>query len=425
MAYSLTIVVKLLPADVGLAATLLAKIYNSSNVLRVTTSAGVGWTELGGGEYQFTYASYDTTDAYVEFFNGATYETSTTVIAPAISDLTGIATSTDVTNAVTSINSHTDINLDAKISTRATPSDITGNNATLVDLVWDEVLTGATHNVPTSAGRRLRQLGTWVAETGTAQNAGSNYITLQASASSTDHFYDQQLVVIIGGTAGVGQARMITEYVGSSRRAYVEPWAVTPTGTIEYEILAASCEMIHMHGTIISATSSTVVLSSDAQPNDFYIGQTIVITGGTGIGQSRYVFDYDNATNTCSVYPNWTITPDNTSMFMFVPSSGAEQVIDKVNSHTDVNLDAKVSTRLPTTSYVAPDNATIGTTGSTVSTNLDAKITSRASATDMATVLSDLTDIKNTLDNLDIDDMTDVIAKLNKVLTRLDSMGSN
>ena len=32
------------------------------------------------------------------------------------------------------------------------------DNAAIADAVWDEVLTGATHNIPTSAGKRLRQV---------------------------------------------------------------------------------------------------------------------------------------------------------------------------------------------------------------------------------------------------------------------------
>jgi hypothetical protein len=54
-------------------------------------------------------------------------------------------------------------------------SSLTINDEALVNAkkvatkVWDEPLTGATHNVPTSAGRRVRQLGSIVVHDGVAQ----------------------------------------------------------------------------------------------------------------------------------------------------------------------------------------------------------------------------------------------------------------
>ena len=47
--------------------------------------------------------------------------------------------------------------------------------------------------------------------TNTAQNGGNNTITLDASASGTDDFYNGYLIQITGGT-GVGQLKKITEF---------------------------------------------------------------------------------------------------------------------------------------------------------------------------------------------------------------------
>lgn len=83
MTYALTFAVKLLPADTGLAATLLAKIYNSARVLQTTTVAGVGWTETGGGEYVFVYSSFaDNLSGSIDFYNGAVFETCTAFSPP-------------------------------------------------------------------------------------------------------------------------------------------------------------------------------------------------------------------------------------------------------------------------------------------------------------------------------------------------------
>lgn len=85
------------------------------------------------------------------------------------------------------------------------------------DAVWDEILTGATHNVATSAGRRLRQLASTIVHSGTAQGAGTgnNQIQLDTGASSTNGAYDPGLVYIETGT-GAGQTRLILQYNGST-----------------------------------------------------------------------------------------------------------------------------------------------------------------------------------------------------------------
>jgi hypothetical protein len=74
---------------------------------------------------------------------------------------------------------------------------------------------------------------------GTAQSATST--TLQLASAST--FADDELIgavaVITGGSAGVGQARVITDYVSSTDTATVDTWTTTPTGTITYVVFAA------------------------------------------------------------------------------------------------------------------------------------------------------------------------------------------
>lgn len=78
-------------------------------------------------------------------------------------------------------------NLDTQIGTLATSSEITALNdptsAQIADAVWDEILTGATHNIPTSAGRRLRQ----VADVGVYEGAQVWIDTVNGSAGTADY----------------------------------------------------------------------------------------------------------------------------------------------------------------------------------------------------------------------------------------------
>lgn len=100
--------------------------------------------------------------------------------------------------------------------------------AEIADAVWDEALSG--HVTAGTAGRALRM------EAGTAQSATSTTIVLQSDESPTDDIHNGSAIVLIGGT-GVGQAREITDYAGSSKTATVATWTTTPDSTTKYVIL--------------------------------------------------------------------------------------------------------------------------------------------------------------------------------------------
>ena len=105
--------------------------------------------------------------------------------------------------------------------------------------VWDRLLRGNTHNISTSAGRRLRELsdsgGSAIAE-GIAQAGAPQAITLEVSESSVDNFFRFMIVALLSGT-GVGQIRIVTAYDGTTKVATVDrAWDVEPDATSEYII---------------------------------------------------------------------------------------------------------------------------------------------------------------------------------------------
>lgn len=72
----------------------------------------------------------------------------------------------------------------------------------------------------------------------TAQAGAAGTITLDASASATDDLYNGLLIQIVSGT-GAGQARVITDYVGSTKVASIEPnWTTNPDATSVFRVLA-------------------------------------------------------------------------------------------------------------------------------------------------------------------------------------------
>ena len=69
-------------------------------------------------------------------------------------------------------------------------------------------------------------------------------------------------------------------------------------------------------GTAQGGTSSTLTLAAgESSVADYYKGERLVTTGGTGAGQSRLIKDYDESTKVATVLPDWRTTPDNTTTY--------------------------------------------------------------------------------------------------------------
>lgn len=85
---------------------------------------------------------------------------------------------------------------------------------------------------------------TFAADTGlatsrsnTAAAGAGGTITLDASASAVDSFYNDSIIYLTGGT-GVGQSRLIVGYVGATKVATIAPnWATNPDNTSTFGII--------------------------------------------------------------------------------------------------------------------------------------------------------------------------------------------
>lgn len=79
----------------------------------------------------------------------------------------------------------------------------------------------------------------------TATGGDSNYITLDAGASSVNDFYNGSLIVLDSGS-GAHQTRMISSYNGATKQAYVtdEEWVVAPADGDEFSIYEVVSENV-------------------------------------------------------------------------------------------------------------------------------------------------------------------------------------
>jgi hypothetical protein len=206
----------------------------------------------------------------------------------------------------------------------------------IADGVWDEVLTGATHNVPASAGRRVRQLASSIIIDGTAVSATTNTIVLDSDASSSNGAYDPAIIHISAGT-GTGQSRIILEYNGSTKTAIVNrDWKVTPNATSEYVIEAHSDNASVNEGLAQGGSTNTITLNALASDdNDSYVGQSVFIVSGNGADQLGLVIDYNGTTKVATIAGNWAHAPNATSGYVMLPNS---PVLLGATTHTGATI---------------------------------------------------------------------------------------
>jgi len=216
---------------------------------------------------------------------------------------------------------------------------VVATNASLVDDIWDEVLSSGAHNTLFSAGQRLYNM---TLRTGTlADDAGTNFITFPGPWSSVDGMYEQNIVSVVQGT-GAGQTRLIVEYIGADRKAYVDrDWDVVPlTGDI-VELLPFSGVLLAQHGIAQAGAVDSITLATSALTDaSSYIGCLVFITTGTGAGQTRLITGY-TAGRVATVSPDWETNPDNTSVYKVIPVG--RSIVDTLGSDAIVQVAAALS----------------------------------------------------------------------------------
>lgn len=111
----------------------------------------------------------------------------------------------------------------------------------------------------------------------TAQAGAATTITLDAGASAVDDFYNDQVIVIVAGL-GVGQVRLIEDYVGATKVATVAAWKTNPDNTSVFKVLSTR---------IVAAMGVTAVAIADAVCDEITAGHT---TPGSLAAQTRDIW---------------------------------------------------------------------------------------------------------------------------------------
>lgn len=192
-------------------------------------------------------------------------------------------------------------------------------------------------NASIDAATFASDTGLYSIRSGTAQAGASTTITLDASASAVDDFYNGTMILISSGT-GAGQARQISDYVGSTKVASVPAWAVNPDNT--------SVFTIQPFPTIAGATAPTAAEVADAVWDEDATGHQTQGTFGQAIG--------DPGADTDSI---WALA--NTNLNATVSSRASQTSLDTVDDFLDTEI-ADIRNRLPAALVSGRMDASVG-----------------------------------------------------------------
>ena len=119
-------------------------------------------------------------------------------------------------------------------------------------------------------------------------------------------------VWILEGT-GVDQVRALSDFVESTGTGTVSAaWDVDPNTTSKYAIVPADT----VKSTVDSAAASTFTDAILTEADDYWNGWTVYVFAGTGKGQTRYVSDFVESTDTATISQPWLVVPDTTSQYL-------------------------------------------------------------------------------------------------------------
>lgn len=244
---------------------------------------------------------------------------------------------------------------------------------------------------------------------GIAQAATSNTITLDATASATDDYYNHARVVITEGT-GSEQERLITDYNGTTKVATIAPpWSTNPDTTsvfiVEPALAHAETDMDTIKiGLAAAGASTTITLDSNASAtDDYYNGDLVLIDAGTGAGQVRVITDYTGATKVATVHTAWTTTPDTTSEYIVeaahpymvdIEADAAAIVLDTGTDGVVIASGQTVATVTDVTNEVSADVTKISgdaTAADNLEASMETLVTGTATGGDTGEVQSGVT----------------------------------
>ena len=216
------------------------------------------------------------------------------------------------------------------------------NNYDVVDGISDEPFTAATHNVPTSFARRLRQLSSHILGPFTVTSATANTISLDADGalSEVDGSFDPSRIFVDSGT-GANQTGTVMEYFGTAgngnpARTLIlrEDMKVPLNATSSILIIISDGRASTNQGQLRGGSTTSATLNALA-PGADVAGQTLHFTSGTGQDQTALVASYSDPIATFSALD---VAVNATTGYELLPTGCAnlEHIQNDAQSVTDL-----------------------------------------------------------------------------------------
>jgi hypothetical protein len=180
--------------------------------------------------------------------------------------------------------------------------------AVVAAAVWDEILTGAAHNIVNSAGRRLRQLSEALVVIDDSvvdvTPAAGNFDT---GLTAVDDFYNDAVLVFISG-ALAGQSKPISDYAqANGNMTFDEPFTSAPANGDTFLILTGHVHPISQIEAAVqdalTAQGYTVARAPNLDNLDAAISSVVTAIGALNDITAQDVWDVDlTATYTDAQY---------------------------------------------------------------------------------------------------------------------------
>lgn len=263
---------------------------------------------------------------------------------------TGFATSVALATAQTDISAilvDTGTTLDGRI-----PAALVGGrmDSSVGAMAADVVTAAAIADGAIDRATFAADTGKQSIRSGTAQAGAASTITLDAGASATTDFYRHSLIYLTGAT-GAGQARLCTDYNGTTKVATVTPaWATNPDVTSTFAVLPGGlANAVAWGGTTIVATSIPVGTAAGALGGLFISGSN---SGATTMGALNLGALTVSGTTTLAAVTATTLATSGTTTLAALTVTGATTLTGAVTA-TNASNNLTLGTFTVTTNAIA------------------------------------------------------------------------
>lgn len=236
-------------------------------------------------------------------------------------------------------------------ATSLTPVNVTAWNGTAVS-------TPATAGIPDVNIKNINNISaasvtTVNANQGTAQ-------PLNFTGTSTSALVKSDMVDVAGAAVSTSSAQIGVNVINAAGTAW-------NSGAIQNATFSADTGQKPMDsGTAQAGASTTITLRSGANAtNSYYNNCLVVLTGGTGAGQSRFITAYTGASKVATVTA-WVTNPDNTTTYVVLP-------FDAIPGATAPTA-SQNATAVWQDLLAGADFGTAGSVGALIKANVDAKV---------------------------------------------------